>query len=229
MSQCPVCTHEIQDSFGLVECPSCHKILFADFDGTLKVHEEGEVAVSTEDGIPTYELKEELTHSAGFNNEWNLVSETPAPPLDTLDPVIEAEGFTATENEVAESEMLDSKTPEKPKAVPKAKVKEESGIIDSINNFANSDASNLKQGILIYNLTISNIDTEELKDEILDILSENKLNIDIKRLSFALPTLELKDLNPVKASVIVSKIKHLPVNVEWAQKSAITNEESSVE
>lgn len=209
MNQCPVCSSEIQDAFGLVECPSCHKILFADFDGTLKVHEEG----SASEDVPVHELTEE-TSDEDFNTNWNLVPESRPPSLDALDPVVEVEAsqdFTDIEEESVPQEE-----PSEPK--------ENLNAIEEINRFASSEESSLKEGNLTYSLTIKNIDTQELKDEILAVLQENKLGIDTKNLKFSLPTLELKDLNPVKASVIVSRIKHLPVDVEWAQKSIIENE-----
>ncbi len=198
MNQCPVCSNEIQDAFGLVECPSCHKILFADFDGTLKVHDDSPVSFdSPEEEVPVHELNEEVSDQ-DFNTNWNLV--------DNIKPEQEQELE-------AESELEE----ERPIQVLSS--------IEEINRFARSTDSSLRHGALIYNLTIKNIDTQELKDEILEVLKESKLGIDIKKLKFALPTLELKDLNPVKVSVIVSRIKHLSVHVEWSQRSALTSGE----
>ncbi len=213
MSQCPVCSTEIQDSFGLVECPGCKKILFADFDGTLKVQDE----VGAEDSAAAPEgFDAEESASSSFSEDWNAEPEhnPPAPSLDALDPAVEPDSNI----EEAQFEEAQDVT-----------AKESLSMIDEVSAFANSEASSLKHGTIIYNLTIKNIDTEDLREEILDVLRENKLNIDIKKLKFSLPTLELKDLNPVKVSVIVSKIKHLPVEVEWAQKSMLTDEESSLD
>ncbi|MES2769141.1 MAG: hypothetical protein V4596_08350 [Bdellovibrionota bacterium] len=202
MNQCPVCSSEIQDAFGLVECPSCHKILFADFDGTLKIHDDSSAGFdAAEQDIPVHELNEEVSDQ-DFNTNWNLVDNMK--PEQGQEPEPEPE----LEEEARPIQVLSS--------------------IEEINRFASSADSSLKQGALIYNLTIKNIDTQELKDEILEVLKESKLGIDIKKLKFALPILELKDLNPIKVSVIVSRIKHLSVDVEWIQKSIITNEESEV-
>lgn len=245
MSKCPVCSGPIEDSFGLIECPSCHKILFADFDGALKVHEDGESP--SEEGFdevvaaPAEEFQEiEMGEKEESQSGWDIDRKTHA--LANLDPEIEPESdFTAEEEKPAPSEpevSFDAKSDFGSFQVEDAVVEDviesvvetepakpsESGslsTIQEINQFANSEVSSLRQGSLIYNLTIKNIDTDDLKQEILEVLKENKLNIDIKNLKFALPTLELKDLNPVKVSVIVSRIKHLPVEVEWVQKSAI--------
>lgn len=239
MSQCPVCSSPIEDSFGLIECPRCQKILFADFDGTLKVHDE------SSETSPQKEVDQDEESSNG----WDLDRKTHA--LSNLDPDLEPEPEV---DDVAPEQIMESVEPAvatspdfNPFEIEDASIEEvvEDPIIDpietpenapvfsstinEINQFASSEDSSLKQGMLIYNLTIKNIDTEDLKQEILEILKENKLNIDTKKLKFALPTLELKDLNPVKVSVIVSKIKHLPIDVEWAQKSAIIDEESSVD
>ena len=208
MNQCPVCSSEIQDAFGLVECSSCHKILFADFDGTLKVHEESPAPFS-EDDIPVHEINEEVSDQ-DFNTNWNLIKENP-PSLDALDPVVEMDAGPIA----VEEPIVEESTPQ-----------ESLGTMEEIHQFANSPESSLKQGQLIYNLTIKNIDTEELKDEILEILKESRLGIDIKKLKFSLPTLELKDLNPVKVSVIVSRIKHLSVDLEWEQRSVLSSGEN---
>lgn len=230
MNQCPVCSSEIQDAFGLVECPSCRKILFADFDGTLKVHEDAPVQFGMEQDVPVHELNEE-TNDADFNTNWNLIKETPPPSLDVLDPVVEVDADVSTSQSSAIlEEVSEASFSEIEESIEVSKESGESlNAIEEINQFANSPASSLKEGNLVYNLTIKNIDTEELKQEIMAVLKENKLGIDTKKLKFALPTLELKDLNPVKVSVIVSKIKHLPIDMEWAQKSIITNEESSLD
>ena len=243
MSQCPLCSSPIEDSFGLIECPGCHKILFADFDGTLKVHDENSESPLSND-IPKKASEPEDEDSNG----WDLDRKTHA--LSNLDPELEPELDPELEPELEpESESLSAPAVESvaassadfdPFQVEEAIIEEvfEDPVVDSdfplsaideINQFASSEASSLKQGMLIYNLTIKNIDTEDLKQEILEILKENKLNIDTKKLKFAIPTLELKDLNPVKVSVIVSKIKHLPVEVEWVQKSAIINEENGID
>lgn len=224
MNQCPVCSSPIEDSFGLIECPSCHKILFAEFDGTLRVHNEesssdGALEASQlsknpiEELIPVHEIPEEIP-GADFNNDWNLINES-VPPLDALDPVVSAEDKKLVSEIEAMEESLEVEEP----AV--------SEVIAEINKFASSEESNLKQGSLLYNLTIGNIDTEEIKSEILEVLRENRLNIDIKKLKFSLPTLELKDLNPVKASVIISGIKHLPVEITWNQRSVLNNDGSA--
>jgi hypothetical protein len=209
MNQCPVCSSEIQDAFGLTECPGCHKILFADFDGVLKVQEEAHAA---DDFLVT---EAPTTETNNFSDDWNASEEAAPISLENLDPLVEPEP-EAELSAIAEE-------------APAPVFRETPSAIDEINTFANSDESSLKNGALLYNLTVTNIDTEDLKREIIDILKESKLNIDVLKLKFSLPTLELKDLNPIKASVIVSKIKHLPVDVEWIQKSVLSEGDSNVD
>lgn len=222
MSQCPACSSEIQDAFGLVECPNCHKVLFADFDGTLKIHDESTSHSENAEDIPTHELSEEA-NDVDFNTNWNLISEAPAPSLDALDPAVDADESVQA-NDAGFSDIIENVEPEEELLADKKDL----NAIDEINQFASSQESSLQKGSLIYNLTIKNIDTEDLKEEIMEVLKEDKLGIDTKKLKFSLPTLELKDLNPVKVSVIVSRIKHLPIDLEWTQRSVITNEESEL-
>lgn len=217
MNQCPVCSTEIQDSFGLIECPGCKKILFADFDGALKVQEDSPLK---EEALATHEEVSSEENVSGFNDDWNSNSPETSeaiPSLDVLDPVEPVSSVEFGE-EAQFEEIVSEESLESPKL----------DMIEEVHQFANSEASSLKEGAFIYTLKIKNIDTEDLKEEILDVLKENKLNIDVQNLKFSLPTLELKDLNPVKVSVIVSRIKHLPVDVEWTQTSAITGKESKL-
>lgn len=230
MNKCPECSTQIEDSFGLVECPGCKKILFADFDGSLKVHEENSVVAPMEQetvsfGEEVFEAAPLLEQSSeSFNEDWS------APPLDELDPAVESRPEETPVVEEAQLENIVASAGdvvvEDPVVVPSEEAPASEDMIEEINQFANSEVSSLKDGSLTYSVTIKNIDTEDIKDEILEVLRDKRLNIDIKGLKFSLPTLELKNLNAVKASVIVSKIKHLPVDVEWKQRSEVLGEGS---
>lgn len=190
MNQCPVCSTPIENSFGLVECPGCNKILFSDFNGNLAIHSEEALDSSAAQQSDEISVQEAATEDASWNFQEPSSEES-----------IEAEPF-GIEDPVVEPEIS-------------------SGAISEINEFANSEASSLKNGQWLYTLTINAIDTEDLKEEVIESLRDPKLGIPHDLLDFALPTLSLKDINAVKASVIVSRIKHLPVKLSWTQRSVV--------
>jgi hypothetical protein len=190
MNPCPVCSAQIEDSFGLIECPQCHAILVADFDGNLKVQ--------APDG------------------EEQPVSEV-AVVEGVLDPAIEPSPeptIVATPWDRPGVEM--SPEPEEPPMEPF-----QDETLQEIQAYAGSEKSDLKEGFLFYDVTVMNLDTQELKDEVMEVLKDKKFNIDLKKINFKLPTLTIQDLNAVKASVLVTRLKHLPVDIEWVQKSVI--------
>ncbi len=191
MSQCPVCSTPIENSFGLVECPGCNKILFADFNGKLAVHNEEEASADLS-SVEEEPSADETWDSAQPESE----------PFVIEDPVVEPEAESILETAPTEAEP-------------------HSEVMAEINDFANSDESNLKDGQWLYTLTIDSIDTEDLREEVIEYLRDPKLAIPHELLNFELPTLVLKDLNAVKASVIVSRVKHLPVGLSWEQRSLV--------
>jgi hypothetical protein len=162
MNPCPVCATEIAESFGLIECPKCHSMLFVDFDGNLKVQ------IADDEVVP----------SVTETKAWDI----PVPEEAT---VVEDETF------------------------------------QEIQSFVSSPVSEMREGTFFYDVKILNLDTQDLKDEVLDILKDKKLGIDLKKLNFKLSHLVIEDLNAVKASVLVTKLKHLPIDIEWTQKSLI--------
>ena len=188
MNPCPVCATQIEESFGLIECPKCHSILFVDFDGSLKVQTAEEVQ-DIEEVLDPGSSEQDVPAPT---EDWA----TPQNPQEDAQPLEEIE---APLNEFNQE----------------------------IQSFADSEKSNLKEGALFYDVTIYNVDTQELRDEIMDVLKDRKFNVDLSKINFKLPQLTIQDLNAVKASVLVTKLKHLPVDIEWTQTSILQDGEKS--
>lgn len=189
MSLCPVCQTEIQDAFGLVQCPSCKTMLVAEFDGSLKLQSEE------------------------LSNEDSAIS------VDKNEPAQEL----TNEQQVQESVPWDLGTPDsEPVALSKPSPEPESPILQElkeIQSFGESDDSKLSEGELVYNLCFKNVVTQDLKSEILEELKDKRFMIQQENIDVQGVQIIVKGLNPVKLSVIVTKLKHLPVEISWSQNS----------
>lgn len=93
-------------------------------------------------------------------------------------------------------------------------------VMQEIQEYANSEESALDQGPLLYDLRIQGIDTKELRNQVLEHLSDSQLGIEAEQLKIDQGCLILDSLNPVITSVIVQRIKALPVIVDWRQHAA---------
>lgn len=74
-------------------------------------------------------------------------------------------------------------------------------------------------GPLTYTVYISEIDGGSLRKSLKDILQDPKFKFDALKLmdSIVDGRLEIKDLNPVKASVLVQKLRRTPFVISWRQ------------
>lgn len=88
--------------------------------------------------------------------------------------------------------------------------------LSGVSEFANSDQS---LGALSYTVLIENIDTKDIRIELLDALSDPKFQWDAKAMlkEIKMGKLKLEGLNPVKASVLVDRLQEIPVKVSWTQ------------
>ena len=74
-------------------------------------------------------------------------------------------------------------------------------------------------GGLSYSVKIENIDTKEVRRLMIEALDDSRFQWDPREVlkTVKAGTLELKNLNPVKASVVVQRMKDLSVKVSWEQ------------
>jgi hypothetical protein len=87
---------------------------------------------------------------------------------------------------------------------------------EDILSFANSD---LHSGPLSYTLIIAKIDTSELRIVLRDIFSDPKLGLEVDSLLRAIVNgkVEIKNLNPVKASLLVQSLRRFAFEISWRQ------------
>ncbi len=85
-----------------------------------------------------------------------------------------------------------------------------------------SDFGNNEQdfGALSYTLLIENIDTGDIRNKLAEALTDSKFQWDVVELLQKIEKgrLEISQLNPVKASILVHRLQEVPVRVSWNQK-----------
>ena len=89
--------------------------------------------------------------------------------------------------------------------------------------FGNAELPTASSGALVYNIHIEGIDTIELRQEFVHALEDRRLGFDSKAVmrSIIAGRLDLVYLNPVKASVLLGRIKNLPITVSWIAEQLI--------
>lgn len=98
-------------------------------------------------------------------------------------------------------------------------LQENDAMVPSFKEELIEHGNSVEVGQLTYSLVISGLDTGEMKNKISAILSEPKFGFDAKELKGQIKdgVLHLDTLNAVKASVLVSKLKSLQVEISWSQ------------
>lgn len=107
------------------------------------------------------------------------------------------------------SEAEDAATPEDDKNDPMG-----------VQKFDRSAASQLVDGPYYYDVTINGLDTAQIKDEVMRALADKRFQWSSEEIKRKLRNgrLVFKDLNPVKAVLLVIKIQHIDVEIQWVQK-----------
>ncbi|CAN5594972.1 hypothetical protein BH10BDE1_BH10BDE1_31430 [soil metagenome] len=92
-----------------------------------------------------------------------------------------------------------------------------------LSAYANSEMSGAKNGPLVVSIIISGIDAKDLRDEIRQALQDSRFGWDTAALMSGIKggTLRIDRVSPVKATILINRIKNLSVRIRWEQ-SAIT-------
>ena len=91
-----------------------------------------------------------------------------------------------------------------------------------VAEFAKNQAGNTKN-LYIYDLTLSQINSQELKEEVLAVLEDSYLNLEIEDSSFNLEDvvnkgeIKIPKISPVQTYIIVKSLFGLPLNIHWKQ------------
>lgn len=213
MVQCPTCHSQIDEDFGLVTCPSC--------GAQVLIEIEGDVATAPP-ALPA-EIQPAM--------EVELSSNMPPLPADLPPLPPEAPVLADDLSQVLVSEVTGEMTKppiEMPKhslgadnshmarSQPAAQVSRD---LNQLSNFGNSSASQSREGFLRYNLYISGIDTADVRDQIKEALTDSRFLWDPAHIMQEMQGGEicLKEVTAVKSSILVQRLRALPVEIRWEQ------------
>ena len=197
MSHCPNCQNPIKEDFGLITCIGCGSMLLVELDGSVGIYEEAQESQTEEEDWeaqnPQEEALEEWSDPEPKKESWP--EETPEAP-----------------NEWSQTEAMEPQV-EVPPPI------QTSSDLSEISAYGNSDISGASDGMLRFNICIGGIDNPEISSFIRDVLLDEKLMWEVDELMAKIQegTLELKGVSPVKASIVVSRLKTLPLEIRWEQ------------
>lgn len=208
MPICPKCNTSLKDDYGMVTCPSCSSILFVDMEGVahMSATESGAMsagAVVDPMGGQSFSPAPEPLPDQGF---------APAPELE-----MPAGDFSM--------DQFMNPQPVAPATIEPPSVDYSEGAVDpndplGVSGFANSELSSGKDGLYLYRVVISGIDSKELKENIRQELFDSRFGWDAAALlgSMTKGTLIFDQLSPIKASILVNRLKRYPVKIHWQQQ-----------
>lgn len=88
-----------------------------------------------------------------------------------------------------------------------------------LNEFANSEISQAKDGLLLFRIFISGIDSKEMRQSLREAIGDRRFawNPDELVARVSKGSLVIDQLSPVKASVLINRMKRLPLKIRWEQ------------
>lgn len=228
--QCPQCSNPIEADFGVVTCSHCQSVLFIDMEGQIQLSEPPSVS-------PLMESQPEATSQPAdfgfqeYQDSW--MQDQGLPSADEPPETVASGTETRFEPPFQQEEALihqglpDGQEFQPPIDEIQAPSFEESPFEDAVpaqdpNDLSDiSEYSNADQayGPLSYSVIIEEIDTKEIRQQLADALDDPKFQWDARELlkKIKLGRLQLENLNPVKASVLVHRLQSVPVKVSWTQ------------
>jgi hypothetical protein len=233
--QCPKCGAALKDDYGMVTCPSCGAIVFVDMDGIAHIGTDAPSAGSE----PVQEEVHGQLSTAGDSVSGFVPFADYVTPIVSLAPVSD-EGSVETES-VAESVAAGVESSAAESSTAEFNVAEfnmdnllgysepigETPLSDlgpaddplGISQYANSEISSAKDGPFLFRILLSGIDTKEIREALREAMEDSRFGWDSVQLMSRISkgNLVIDRVSPVKASILVNRIKRLPLGIRWEQ------------
>ena len=224
MGACPVCNHPVPDDFGLISCESCGAQLIVHVDGRVE-HSTGE---PEPEPLEPGEQPSDFAPQAVFPPQEMEFSSENEEPVSDFAP--EEQG----EEELLPPELVAPELPEEPPQQmfdgsepdmsPAAEVYQSgpqanSPDLSDLANFAKSADSGGREGPLRYNLSVTGIDTSDVREAFREAITDRKFMWDTEQILRSIRNGEVRiaNVSPVKAFILINRLRNLPVRVEWEQ------------
>lgn len=215
-------------------CTKCGAVLFVDFDGNVQLSSPEDAAQVSEAPeqpltIPeleplSFELEPESTFQASAAEEVPHESEIAAEADPYSEPISEPASEPAAEPAAENGQDMawfDQGVDDALKAESQAPASAQNNVTEvnfqDVADYANQ--MELDNSPLVYTLWIEGIDRKEVRVKVIEVLKDVKFNLHLKEL---IPTirggvLEIRDLNPVKTSLIATRLREESVKFRWKQ------------
>lgn len=201
MANCPKCKAELLQDFGLVTCPSCGHVSILDIMGDVQ-----EAAAPVEHAPPPLDEDFPIDLAADL-------------PGDS--PVDSPSNLPSAEEPAFENPFMNFDLNSNPEASHIETLSEEQAPLESMNlsEYANSEFSQGKDGAFVYNVSITDIDSKEIREFLREAINDTRFGWDPQSIMAQVKhgELLLKNMSPVKASILINRIKRLPVKIRWEQ------------
>lgn len=230
-SQCPQCGQPVSDDFGVIVCPHCQAVLFVDLNGNIQLSDATSAASRAEENNEILEEAAEQEEAVYATNIQppegleltRLPSASPQEAHFSMgdEPALalEPEPIFAEEDPEVSEEQIQS-VPPLPQIQPRVQAILDEALMEDtspVDDFVDQEAIS---GPMTYTVTIERIDTKDLRAQLRDVLDDPKFHwssADLMR-RIRQGKITLKNLSPVKASVLISGIKDLPLKISWTQQ-----------
>jgi uncharacterized Zn finger protein (UPF0148 family) len=246
MSQCPKCGGFLEEESGMATCPACGAFVFIEYS-------EGQAPAGQQKATLLSEPESEPSGSNPFHSAQDAGPESVENPSDPLQDL-----FSASPTESPGHESIEPQSSLEPQSDPELERSSEPepeynpgiammGDFESpagglspadhfgpaddplgLNEYANSEISQAKDGLLHFRILISGIDTKEIRQSLREAMEDSRFNWDSASIMAGIRFGELKldHVTPVKATILINRIKRLPIRIRWEQY-AITQSDGS--
>lgn len=256
MVQCPKCSNQIDQEFGMVTCQECQAVFMIDFSGNIEfsdgksvlsepiIDDEPLEDLSMEEA-PIEEQGPDIEHPSYVGEsplEDNYMTEEPEyitanEQVEELEPedssgkaeYQEMDSLMATPAGGSEEEFEYEEIHEEEAVSPPQRIAVPDNEPVDVTEFANSEDSLLEDGLYLYNLFIDRIDSKELRETVKYVLGDDKLKLDYQGVMTTLKNgrLVIPDLHPLKAKRIIEQLQYFDFDIRWEQHLVVLEDEAT--
>ncbi len=241
MATCPKCSASLKDDYGMVTCPSCGTLLLIDIDGNAFFGSENPPPApepvlahdpaSADSPAEThdFQIEEPAEPATDLPLDWSASEgpEAAEPPADFSDLKVEEEArvtqdlASAAPPEPEQEFNLDNfgyGTPDAAQDEPAAQIGTPGDPL-GIEGYANSEVSLGKDGLLLFSVIISGIDSKEIRESLREAMEDERFAWDPNAIMAKIHkgVLVIEKMTPVKATILVNRFKRYPVQIRWEQ------------
>lgn len=241
MIPCPSCHQQVevteQNHGTLFTCPHCNAVYFVGWDGQFEITPVAEpeadpestfeptvVAENVDSGFvppisdftpePQFENNEIYESEPQFQTAESIVAEEPQAPFAVEESFTAGDAYVS--NEPTEPEVPYDFSKGITEQVVVVPMTPDTSDFSDVESFGNTDTTS---GVLAYTVVIEGIESHALLKQLKEAMSDSKFGWDVDELLTRVGggRLTLPRISPTKASVLISRIKYLPLKISWRQ------------